>query len=102
MYNQLFDYIDTFFSPLLGGFRRGYNTQHILFNFLRKCKTSLDNKELAGAILMDLSKAFDCINHNLLIAKLAAYGVGWDALKLIKNYLSKRKQKVKVNSSYSS
>ena len=51
---------------------------------------------------MDLSKAFDCINHDLLIAKLAAYGLGWDALKLIKNYLSKRKQRVKINSSYSS
>ena len=102
MYNQLFDYIGTFFSPLLGGFRKGYNTQHVLLNFLQKCKASLDNKELAGAILMDLSKAFDCINHDLLIAKLAAYGLGWDALKLIKNYLSKRKQRVKINSSYSS
>ena len=50
---------------------------------------------------MDLSKAFDCIDHNLLIAKLAAYGLGHDALKLIKNYLTKRKQRVKINGSYS-
>ena len=102
MYSQLFDYIGTFFSPLLGGFRNGYNTQHVLLNVLQKCKASLDNKELAGAILMDLSKAFDCINHDLLIAKLAAYGLGWDALTLITNYLSERKQRVKINSSYSS
>ena len=102
MYNQLFDYIAIFFSPLLGGFRKGYNTQHVLLNFLQTCKASLDDKELAGAILMDLSKAFDCINHDLLIAKLAAYGLSWDALKLIKSYLSKRKQRVKINGSYSS
>ena len=50
---------------------------------------------------MDLSKAFDCINHDLFIAKLDEYGLGWDALKLIKSYLSKRKQRVKINNSYS-
>ena len=50
---------------------------------------------------MDLSKAFDVIDHELLIAKLAAYGLGWDALKPIKNYLTKRKQRVKINGSYS-
>ena len=76
--------------------------QHVLLNYLQKCKASLDNKELAGAILIDLSKAFDCINHDLLITKLAAYGLGWDDLKLIKSCLSKRKQRVKINSSYSS
>ena len=102
MYNQILDYISTFFSPPLGGFRKGYNTQHVLLSFFTKCKARLNNKELAGAILMDPSKAFDCINHDLLIAKLAAYGLGWDALKLAKSYLSKRKQRVEINSSYSS
>ena len=101
MYNQLIDYICTFLSPLLGGFRKGYSIEHVLLTFLQTCKASLDKKELAGAILMDLSKAFDCIDHDLLIAKLAAYGLDWDALKLIKNYLKKRKQRVKINGSYS-
>ena len=50
---------------------------------------------------MDLSKAFDVIDNEILIAKLAAYGLGWDALKLIKNYSTKRKQGVKINGSYS-
>ena len=59
MYDQLIDYIVTLISPLLGGFRKGYNTQHVLLNFLQKCKASVDNKELAGAILMDLFEAFD-------------------------------------------
>ena len=48
---------------------------------------------------MDLSKAFDCIDHDILIAKIAAYGLGRDVLKLIKNYLTKRKQRVTINGS---
>ena len=88
IYNQLIDYLSAFLSPLLGGFRKGCSTERVLLNFLQACKASLDKKELAGTILMDLSKAFDVIDHELLIAKLAAYGLGWDALKLIKNYLT--------------
>ena len=48
---------------------------------------------------MDLSKAYDCINHDLIIAKLEAYGVGKNSLRLIQNYLSQRQQRVKVGSS---
>ena len=56
----------------------------------------------AGALLTDLSKAFDCIDHELLIAKLHAYGFDTDALKFIYSYLNGRKQRTKINSSYSS
>ena len=89
------------FSPLLGGFRQGYNTQHVLLNFLQTCKNSIDNKGLAGAVFMDLSKASDCVSHGLLLAKLNAYGLNFDALQLIRSYLTNRKQRVKINSSYS-
>ena len=51
---------------------------------------------------MDLSKAFHCLNHGLLIAKLGAYGFGKEALTLIYNYLHGRRQRVKVNGSVSS
>ena len=51
--------------------------------------------------LMDLSKAFDCINHELLIAKLHAYGFGTEALKMIHDYLTNRKQRVKINTTFS-
>ena len=64
-------------------------------------KKALDNKEYAGAILTDLSKAFDCLNHDLLIAKLDAYGFSHDALKFIRSYLKDRKQRTKVGSSFS-
>ena len=51
--------------------------------------------------MMDLSKAFDCISHHLLIAKLHAYGFDKPSLKLIHSYLNGRKQKVKINSNFS-
>ena len=101
MHKQLSDFTERFFSPLLGGFRQGYNTQNVLLNFLQYCKNSIDNKGLAGAVFMDLSKAFDCVNHGLLIAKLSAYGLNMDALQLISSYLSNRQQRVKINSSFS-
>ena len=66
------------------------------------CTSTLDKKGYAGAIFMDLSKAFDTINHELLIAKLHAYGVDKRSLVLIKDYLSGRKQRVKIGSTYSS
>ena len=52
-------------------------------------------------MLNDLSKAFDCLNHKLLIAKLNTYGFTLTALKLIHDYLSERKQRTRVNNSYS-
>ena len=62
------------------------NTQKALLRLVEKWKTSLDKNGLAAALLMDLSKAFDNINHNLLIAKLNAYGFGKCALTTIWNY----------------
>ena len=51
---------------------------------------------IVGTLLMDLSKAYDCINHELIITKLATYGLNEDSLRLIQNYLSNRKQQVKI------
>ena len=56
----------------------------------------------AGALLTDLSKAFDYIDHELLIAKLHPYGFDNDALKFIYSFLKERKQRTQINSSYSS
>ena len=68
------------FSPLLCGFRKGYGTQEY------------------GTLLMDLSKAYDCVNHKLVIAKLAADGLKESSLGLIQNYLLRRRQRVKIDS----
>ena len=55
-----------------------------------------------GALLTDLSKGFDCLPHELLIAKLHAYGFSLAALRLVRSYFSNRKQRTKINESYSS
>ena len=64
----------------------------------RKC---LDENKIVGATLMDLSKAFDCLNHDLLVAKLEAYGLDTKTLKHMLSYLSGRKQCVKIRNSFS-
>ena len=69
---------------------------------LEKLKLSMDNKGFAGGVLMDLSKAFDTINHQLLLAKLHAYGFSQQALAIICSYLSNRKQRIKINNVFSS
>ena len=102
MHKQMSEFFEQFLSPFMCGYRKGYSTQHALLVLLEKWRTILDKKGYAGAILMDLSKAFDTLNHDLLIAKLAAYGFEKSALRLIKSYLSNRWQRTKINKSYSS
>ena len=64
---------------------------------LEEWREKLDKNFIVGAVLMDLSKAFDCILHDLIIAKLAAYGIERETLTLIFSYLKYRKQCVKIN-----
>ena len=69
---------------------------------IEKWGKNVDDGGVFGALLTDLSKAFDCVPHDLIIAKLEAYGFHLDALKLFHNYWSSIKQKVKVNYAYRS
>ena len=101
MYVEIIDFIEESLSPFLLGFRKGHSTEQCLVVMLEAWKKALDDKEYADAILTDLSKAFDCLNHDLLIAKLDAYGFSHEALKFIRSYLKDRKQRTKVGSSFS-
>ena len=82
MHRQISFYIDQFLSPYICIHRKGFSTQHALLSIIKKRKKVLDNKKYSRAILMDLSKAFDTINHDFLIAKLHAYGFSKESLKL--------------------
>ena len=90
------------FSKYQRCFRKSLSTQQRLLAMLEKWKKPSDNGKAFGALLAHLSKAFICIDHELLIAKLNAYGFSSPTLKLIHNYLSNRKQGTKTNSAYSS
>ena len=100
-YNQMYDYFDSIFSKYQCGFRKGHSPQHCLLYMIEKIKQARDNNNVFAAVLTDLSKAFDCINHELLIAKLNAYGFDSPSLKFISAYLNFRKQKTKVGSTFS-
>ena len=73
-----------------------------MIRLVEEWKSKLDNNFIVGSVLMDLSKAFDCIPHDLIIAKLHAYGFDENALFLVYSYLIKRKQSVRINYVYSS
>ena len=87
IYNQLSDYSDSFLNGILYGFRKAHSTQHALFKLLQSWQQVLDHGGFIGTILMDLSKAYDCIPNNLLIAKLKCYGAGKASLRLLLDYL---------------
>ena len=102
MYNQIYPYFDTLFSKFQCGFRKGFNAQHCLLVIIEKWRKTLDKGGATGAVLTYLSKAFDCIDHNLLIAKLDAYGFDKQSIDFLHSYLTKCKQRTKVDSAYSS
>ena len=70
-------------------------------HMVEKWKKALDKGGMAGGVLMDLSKAFDTINHELLIAKLDAYGFDQSSLEIMLSYLTNRWQRTKISSEYS-
>ena len=83
--NQMLDHVNKILSDKISAYRKGY--------YFTACSPQthwmkhLDNNQIVGAVLMDLSKAFDCIPHDLLIAKLAAYGFDKNTLKFFLSYL---------------
>ena len=77
-------FFDKVFHPSPSAFRSGYGCQTALLRIIEDWKKALDENKCVAAIFMDLSKAFDCLRHKLLINKLDAYGVSESALKLIK------------------
>ena len=101
LFYQIYNFMDSKLSIHQCGFRKGYSAQHCLLVMLEKWKITLDKKGCCGVLLTDLSKAFDCLSHDLLIAKVDAYGFDYMSTKLIYSYLTNRQQRVRINSNYS-
>ena len=102
MYKQINLLADNVLTPHLCGYRKGFSTQQALLSLMEKWKNILDKKGYERVVLMDLSKAFDTLNHNLLIAKLHAYGFTIELAKLIKSYLTNPWHRTKVSTNLSS
>ena len=101
LYDQIYKHIDNRLSRHQMGYRKGHSSQHSLTATFNKRKKNLDKGGECGALFVDLSKAFDCLQHDLLLAKLNAYGFDYKSLKLISSFLSNRKYRTKINSSFS-
>ena len=95
MYEQLYEYLSNYFNGLLCGFRKAHSTQYVLSRIIQSLKKGLDHSGLVGTILMDLSKIYDCLPYDLLIAKLEACGPDKPSLNLVNDYLCFWKQRKK-------
>ena len=84
-------------SNLVSAYRKNYSSHYVLIRLLEEWKKCLDNNNVVGGVLIDLPKACDCVPHDILIAKLEAYGINENFLAYLHSYLSKRKQCVRIN-----
>ena len=91
LYEEIDNHTKDILSKYQGGFQEKFSSQHSLLALFEKWKKVLDNGGSCGALLVDLSKAFDCIVHDLLLAKLSGYSFDYNSLKLINSFLSERK-----------
>ena len=80
------------FLKYLTGFRKNHNTQNSVLRMIESWKVRLNNGSKVGVIIMDLSKAFDSLNHELLLTKLKAYGLDSNSVTFMKSYLTNRLQ----------
>ena len=79
------------------GFRKGRTCEHALLNAQATIINSLSKKQIVLLLLIDFSKAFDMVDHNILLRKLHRYEIRGQALKLMESYLTNRKQFVSIN-----
>ena len=90
MYNRVYNHLDS--KGLLYGFQRNNSTEHAILQLTRDITSSFEKGEYTLGVFIDLSKAFDTVDHQILIKKLQYYGIDGTALEWFKSYLSNRKQ----------
>ena len=100
MTERLTEHFDKIFETYLAAFRKGFGCQTTTLRLVGDWKKELDSRHYDGAVLMYLSKAFDCLPHDFIVAKLQTYGLTTDASSLLESYLSGRKQRVKIGQTH--
>ena len=83
IHTNLSSYAETILSSFISANKKSYISNHVLLSLRENSKKSRDNKHFVGTVLMDLSKAFDCIPHDLFGGKLQAYGLSEDAVTFV-------------------
>ena len=101
LHDQLSKYFDSLLATNQCGFRKGFSSQYCLLVMLEKFNEAIDRGNQFGALLTDLSKAFDCTDHKLLIAKLSEYSISSSVLNVISSYLKHRTKQTKINDCFS-
>ncbi len=92
---KLLKFDEVVLCALMSAYRKGYSCLYTVIKLCEDLRRALYDGKLAGLLLMAFSKAFDCLSHDLLAAKLSTYGMCPDAVRLLINYLRGRKQRVK-------
>ena len=98
MYNRIYNFLDKYKCLYKNqyGFRSKHSTNHAHIDITETIRKSLDNRMMAAGIFVDLQKAFDTVNHDILLAKIHHYGIRGIAYNWFKSYLSNRKQYVSI------
>jgi hypothetical protein len=101
MYSRLSHYLQTNNILVLEqfGFRKGVSTENAAFKLTCNVFKSINQKTHVGGIFCDLAKAFDCVNHDILLTKLHFYGIQGAVVNWFRSYLTNRKQKIDIKSS---
>jgi len=88
---QVNDFNKQVLSDLISAYRAGYSCQASLMKLCEEMRHTMDHSNIAAMILMDLSKAFDCLPHDLMVGKLDAYGMSHSAVKLLSKLFETQK-----------
>ena len=103
IHQQLYDYLqeNKILDPAQFGFQPGHTIQDVLVNLMEDWRDALDKDMLVGSVFIDLSKAFEMVNHRILLRNLAKYGILGGEFEWFRNYVSCRKQRVCLDRSRS-
>ena len=94
MYNRLYKYLkeNNILYKKQFGFQKNHSTEHAIMQLVDQINNSFENNQYTPGVFIDLSKAFDTVDHEILIAKLENYGIKGNNLNWFKSYLENRKQ----------